>query len=162
MKHIQRKMKEGTIQSVDAIPDECEYEYFEEEILSQYGTMLSTIVEGDDDESTYSNNNPLIDTSKRVVQSPELSIPGHIGLTPTNQRTSVEYSTKLLTVMSPLNFSPESHRPRRPPPSSSPSYDPSYTPPSWSPGRGKLPPKTQGIPMILTNLESGEEMILNV
>ena len=97
----ERMGENPTTQNVDETLDE--YEYFEEEVVSQYEyeTMLSTILEGDYESCSSQKSN----TSKPVNMRIEINVPQNISLTPTDQRPPQE-SSKLWALLSPMMFSP--------------------------------------------------------
>lgn len=132
-------------------------EYFEEEIISYCG--LSTIFEGDDESCSSRQSNP---SSAKGPLSP--TIPAQISLTPKGQNGFEEFSPKILALVSPTLFSPMAEARKmkissfkspltglRPKGAASPSPG----------GRRRNPPTIANTNMVLTNLETGEELVMD-
>jgi hypothetical protein len=137
------------IQDIDEEVDENEY--FEEEVESEYETMLSTIPEGDH-ESCSSRKSCL---SKSSHMSPKISVPQNISLTPADQRRPLEYSSKLWTLVSPMMFSPVGEaRKLKIPPQKSPLFEVRQNPSGCESKSSTI----QGMPLVLTSLASGEQI----
>ena len=147
-----------TTQNVNETLDE--YEYFEEEVVSQYEyeTMLSTILEGDYESCSSQKSN----TSKPVNMRIEINVPQNISLTPTDQRPPQE-SSKLWALLSPMMFSPISDaRKLKIFSQKTPLVDVKQNPSAVA---SSTRPEThsstiQGTPLVLTSLESGEEIVV--
>jgi hypothetical protein len=132
--------------------DSGQFEYFEEEVLSDYDTGLSTIMEGDEESCSREQGDP----SGNGSISPESRIPRNISLTPSGQKSPLEFSSKLWAFVSPLIFSPLTEaRKLKLPPFNAPLLDNRQNSSS-----GNKSPTVQGMPMVLTSLESGEELLV--
>ena len=138
-----------------------EDEYYEEEIISYYDTGLSTIPEGDNESCTSSQADSR---ENRGPQSPG-QIPDQISLSPNGRPNSYDFSPRVLALVSPTLFSAMAEaRKLKFNSFKSPSYGrggPSGSSASPSPGScSRKSPTLPSMPLVLTNLETGEELIM--
>lgn len=144
----------------DVIIEEIEEydDYYEEEIISSYDTGLSTILEGDDESCSSSHS----DSPEKGNLSPG-RMAEHANLTPTGLHASWGHSShqQLLALVSPTLFSPMAEARKlklssykSPLIGSKPKYSPSPG------GRGNKVLSIANIPLVFTNLETGEELLV--
>ena len=127
-------------------------DYYEEEILSYTG--LSTIFEGDNEScsSRLSDAVPEKATSNHARRSDSFT------LTPTGGLSgSIDTSSRPLSMISPLMFSPMAEARKLKLSSFKSPLIGSLAKFSPSPGRGNKALTISNIPLVLTNLETGEE-----
>jgi hypothetical protein len=127
-------------------------EYYEEEILSYTG--LSTIWEGDNE----SCSSRLSDTVPEKATSSHPRRAGSFTLTPTGgQAGIIDASSRPLSLISPVMFSPMAEARKLKLSSFKSPLIGSMAKFSASPGRGNKTLTISNIPLVLTNLETGEE-----
>lgn len=138
--------------------EEYEEEYYEEEIVSYYDTGLSTILEGDNESSSSSSQQRTL--GENGPQSPQ-RVPDQISLSspksPGNQSPGV-----LASLVSPTLFSPMAEaRKLKFNSCRSPMGGGGRSKASPSPGaRNRKSPTISNMPLVLTNLETGEEVVM--